>query len=594
MTILRTDDNRITFAVHDVVPATEPIQLYKTRDVLDELLRVTTERSKSEQEKLIYCSGYNSDSISAKYHPLFWAVHWAFSQHRPLVLSPDMIWITIVQGLSQHVRNNSEALRHKFVEHSGKMELQVTRGEILEGSPENAWDEVVADFSALLEGKLGEKYETLMANFSTTGPAERTVCQIALMDVFQPYFTYSLKCICGIPSITLEGSPSDWLALRNKVESLVDYELEWWMKDLRIILDEFHQAANGNYNRSFWQNIYKQTSRYGASIINGWISRLIPYLKHWSSGNYNVLNPEIGKPFPVLDLTESKENDREGVVTTDLIPSGISQVPVKVSFVQSGRKQLMLFMEGFIGIEQDKQTLALRPKLGWAIFESGKRDQMLCDLPSDCTLVPPAEMTELDEKMRALSDQSFGVCVPDDLIRFYKECNGLQFKDASAIKFVPVQQLKTEFCFATRVMSEVEFLSSQEPSIAESKQAGAKSSTSEQGTVMQWADKLSEFFGMKKEDITAEVEATMLQMSDWLKFAEMPDGIYFALELRNTGSEDLDLQNMEMMQRFEALSNCRSRYKVWKVNPHANKAIKVADSFAEFVLKTIDCHGKPV
>ena len=592
MTILRTDDNRITFAVHDVVPATEPIPVLKTRDVLDELLRVTTERSKSEQEKLIYCSGYNSDSIAAHYHPLFWAVHGAFSQHRPLVLSPDMIWITIIQGLSQHVRNNSEALRHKFVEHARKMELQVTRDDILEGSPENAWEEVVADFSVLLEGKLGQKYESLIANFSTTGSVERTVCQIALMDVFQPYFTYSLKCICGIPSVTLEGSPSDWLALRKKIEFLVDYDLEWWVKDLRIILDEFQHAANGNYNRSFWLNIYKQTSRYGASIINGWIVRLIPYLKNWSSGNYSVINPEIGKPFPVLDLSESKEDDHEGIVTTNLIPSGISQVPVKVSFVQSGAKQLMLFVAGFIGIEQDERTLALRPKLGWAILESGSRDQMLCDLPADCTLVPPADMAELDEQMRAFSSHSFGVRVPDDLIRFYKECNGLQFEDASAIKFVPVRQLKTEFSFATLVMSEEEFLSSQEPSIAESKLAGAKSSTPDKGTLMQRADKLSEFFGMNKEDITAEAEENIRKMGDWLKVAEMPDGIYFALELRNTGSEDL--QNMEMMQRLEALSNCRSRYKVWKVNPHTNKAIKVADSFAEFVLKTIDCHGKPV
>ena len=45
------------------------------------------------------------------------AVHIAFSQHRPLSLSPDDIWLVIVQGFSHHVAENAQMLRNRLVRH---------------------------------------------------------------------------------------------------------------------------------------------------------------------------------------------------------------------------------------------------------------------------------------------------------------------------------------------------------------------------------------------------------------------------------------------------------------------------------------------
>jgi len=62
-------------------------------------------------------------------HPLIDAVGTAFSQHRPLTLSPDAIWLVIEQGFAHHVGENAEALssqyptsRNRFVRHLGTME----------------------------------------------------------------------------------------------------------------------------------------------------------------------------------------------------------------------------------------------------------------------------------------------------------------------------------------------------------------------------------------------------------------------------------------------------------------------------------------
>lgn len=55
------------------------------------------------------------------------AVHSAFYDHFPLRLSPDAIWITIAQGFANHVSENAEALRSKFVQFKGQEVITVGR-----------------------------------------------------------------------------------------------------------------------------------------------------------------------------------------------------------------------------------------------------------------------------------------------------------------------------------------------------------------------------------------------------------------------------------------------------------------------------------
>ena len=58
-------------------------------------------------------------------HPLLSAVARAFADHRPLVLSPDAVWLTIAQGVAQHVRLHAEELRPRLVRHAGRKRLNV-------------------------------------------------------------------------------------------------------------------------------------------------------------------------------------------------------------------------------------------------------------------------------------------------------------------------------------------------------------------------------------------------------------------------------------------------------------------------------------
>lgn len=144
----------------------------------------------------------------------------AFSQHRPLTLSPDCIWLVIEQGFAHHVIENAETLRHRLVRHDGSREITSNISELSLAAFEGA----IADISAQIrEASDPVLHETLICDLSTTTPAIRTASEIALMDCYSSYFTYAMNCVCGIPKITVTGSLEDWQRIRERVEVLETY-----------------------------------------------------------------------------------------------------------------------------------------------------------------------------------------------------------------------------------------------------------------------------------------------------------------------------------------------------------------------------------
>ena len=48
--------------------------------------------------------------------------------------------------------------------------------------------------------------------------------------------------LCGIPQILLEGSAEDWQNLGRRVREWGRFDLNWWLKPLQPILDQFIAA----------------------------------------------------------------------------------------------------------------------------------------------------------------------------------------------------------------------------------------------------------------------------------------------------------------------------------------------------------------
>ena len=99
----------------------------------------------------------------------------------------------------------------------------------------------------------------MRADFSTTGKTERMASQITLMSTVKAYFDYLVVVgVCGLPSITIEGTPDDWRKVLDKTRRLSVYGIEDWVDELEPILEEFVAASKGKPNVRFWQDIVKR------------------------------------------------------------------------------------------------------------------------------------------------------------------------------------------------------------------------------------------------------------------------------------------------------------------------------------------------
>lgn len=340
------------------------------------------------------------------------AVHAAFYGHHRLILSPDVIWLTIAQGLAHHVAQNAEELRSAFVDHEGKKELVVERPQFVKGSPRNDWEGVFPDFAAQIAANTKHGVaELVQSDFSTTGPAERIASQVTLMDAVQHYFSYTMCCGCGFPAITLSGTPQDWEAVRAKAARLAAYGLDWWLRALLPALDQFVAAAHGTPDLAFWRslcNINTGTSFPIYEPLTGWIQVFFPYLLRPGSDfdrgreaqgpkaegmpmqrntcldNYaashaaqvNVTNFKGGRGS--FGMGGCGSDDDEGDPTSgtksgvklELFPPGLSSAPFLYKDVATGVAHQMAFFSGATCLVQHDDG-ALEPKVGWAVLDSG-------------------------------------------------------------------------------------------------------------------------------------------------------------------------------------------------------------------------------
>ena len=299
-------------------------------------------------------------------HPLIDAVHRAFSDHRPLVLSPDSIWLTIVQGFAHHLQENAEAFRGRIVSHHGKKELRVQTLSVEAG----VWPQLISQLTGQIRDNSDPfLYETLSCEFSTTTPRIKTACQIALMDNYQRYFEYAFQCVCGIPKITLEGTPEDWQRIRERIEVLATFDFAWWTTRLAPILDQFISTAKGAPDLAFWQAIYKPEEIYDAELATGWIADLFPYLRSPSSLRRNSDLVDVKR----IDwLPQRTESNKSPGVSLEAFPTGISRAPVTVT-ISDDSKIPMELLGGFFGVSQALQDGALAPIISWAVVKKDTR-----------------------------------------------------------------------------------------------------------------------------------------------------------------------------------------------------------------------------
>ena len=290
----------------------------------------------------------------------------AYKNHYPITITPDMIWILVLQGFSRFMEKYENLVRERFVNFQGKKDLKIER---LDYSPATAtkevWDGIIKEFVEKIGKHVGQEcIDNLECNFSTTSQVAQVTSQVAIMSAMKQYFNYKvLMAGCGISSITLEGSIQDWEKIKSKLEFLSTKALKWWTKHLIPIIDNIiatkkYYNSKGKLNEEliqFWKGMIRLKGRgdlYDPHLINGWIVKFIPNLSN-------------EKPEVYEEIYETQIPDQ--IISCPMELTWLSMMGKKVEYKCS-------LFSGFYGMTQDKKSFNVRPVIGYAIVVEDKSE----------------------------------------------------------------------------------------------------------------------------------------------------------------------------------------------------------------------------
>jgi hypothetical protein len=275
----------------------------------------------------------------------------------------------IVQGFTQHVLHNAETLRSKFVDFEGKQTLTVNSRDIDWGAATN--EELASCFPRFVT-KIAEYtgqalIDVLSANFTTSTAVTIAATQISIMAGMKECFQYiGMVGGSGFPSVTIEGTVEDWVKLQRKAEFLAQYELEWWISELRPIPQEIINTKSGHFNRDFWLFMirhHEQIDTWDRPYIEGWFLKFFPYTTYGGRSDFTRIKDAGALPVEVLT-----------------VPIEV-MIFIKPTDIAPHETRLVELEAGFVGVTQDPVTFNIKPEIGWIIYD----DVQSYDLPAGMT-----------------------------------------------------------------------------------------------------------------------------------------------------------------------------------------------------------------
>jgi hypothetical protein len=236
------------------------------------------------------------------------AIEQAFYGHYPLELSPDMIQLQIIGGISSHLNANPEKLGNLVKDLKAETHLKIFDERLDLRSPVSVWEKNLLLFEKEISDRIKVDLPIFRHQFSTSTMTSRVAVAGGMMSAFKEYFTYGMMGGCGIPSIRLHGTPEDWDRLLELIKFPPELDLDWWSTELRPVLEQFARAARGSVDPGFWRFVVRKDGGSGSDpVIQGWLSVFLPYLYGIDSDSAE-------------DTSTNSETRPEGSIAIELCP----------------------------------------------------------------------------------------------------------------------------------------------------------------------------------------------------------------------------------------------------------------------------------
>eukprot|EP01114_Cavostelium_apophysatum_P020047 TRINITY_DN6612_c0_g1_i1.p1 TRINITY_DN6612_c0_g1~~TRINITY_DN6612_c0_g1_i1.p1 ORF type:complete len:354 (+),score=71.96 TRINITY_DN6612_c0_g1_i1:103-1164(+) len=214
-----------------------------------------------------------SAEFSTTHYSYPYYLYECFANHYGCVVSPDYLWFTALISFAKYVNQNSELVRKYFVDFEGKKKVRFEPGT-------SNRDEWLATFLGGALPMLKIDRGLLFPQFSTSNDASRVAMQAAVGDLISPYITGAV-CMCGIPSVTVEGSTGDYDNMATAAKGIAGLFAEdektsnFWNRISEIALKLKGIVAGTEKETDFLQQIFDaENCSSGSPVyeIQGWIT----------------------------------------------------------------------------------------------------------------------------------------------------------------------------------------------------------------------------------------------------------------------------------------------------------------------------------
>ena len=353
---------------------------------------------------LYRCSMDLKKKIKMTEHPVLTAYYTAFLEHYPVIVSPDILWMLILEGFNRHVSLNSKKLKSKFVKKNDDkiVIVQQPKGDksINKVSAQRQGDIFTEFIQQSKEYIDGTVLHLFTPYFSTTTEDIEYSCQLSIMSIILPYVTFVKKfnsrgfCgACAFPYIKLQGTLQDYKQLKLKVEGLKGYLIDDWLKKISLIIDKIIETKKGNIDKKFWDNmitnkkrVYKdimskevpdahEAKKYEKIEIFGWIFDFFPFkhdviIRNIEDKDYSKLK------YDFYDNNKTKFVEEEILVRNNIKiyeDSNFSILPEEMIKIDATYKKKnsqiakLGIKTGFLGYSIDEDN-AFKPEIGWYYY----------------------------------------------------------------------------------------------------------------------------------------------------------------------------------------------------------------------------------
>lgn len=195
----------------------------------------------------------------------------AYAQHHSIVLTPDILWHSILCEIAAVVRAKPDLYATLFTTTPGAKQAIVLPSCGEEELPLRALVEE-------LRNRVPTNTDDFLPSFSTTDEAALFVRYAAFADVCSPYYSY-MTLACGYPAIDVRGEPTDYARISTCATQLAinfsevgDTVLASYLMDkiVPLIADIVEATVDGN--AAFFNSILT-TQRCGSGgevQVDGW------------------------------------------------------------------------------------------------------------------------------------------------------------------------------------------------------------------------------------------------------------------------------------------------------------------------------------